>query len=144
MSIRLKMDGFSDLLNEIKLAEGNVEKSVMKCQTKSATILEDNLKREANKSNVPSRLTNSMQPATVKNENGIITAEVGWKKGAYNPKNLSDGYKIVFLNYGTPRRKKHGKIEARGFIQRAKKKAKKPIQTQQEQTLKDILKGLKK
>lgn len=140
----MKLDGFEQLLKELQKAEGNVEKATEKCLRKSADIMQDTLKAEMVKSNVDSGLINAMPPPEIENNHGLITARVGYKKGAYNPDNLSDGYKVVFLNYGTPHRKKHGKVVARGFIQKAKRKAKKPIQQQQENTLKEILKGLKK
>ena len=146
MSIKRKLDGFDDLLKEIQKAEGNVEKATEKCISKSADIMQETLRAEMQKSNVDSGLINNMPPPEIQNEHGLITARVGYKKGAYDPKNLTDAYKVIFVNYGTPYRSKHGKIMGktvkRGFIQRAKSKAKKPIQQQQEATLKEILKGL--
>lgn len=142
MSIRLKLDGFEELMKEIKKAEGNVEKATEKCLRKSADIMQDELKSQMQKANVPSELITAMPAPEIENDYGLITARVGYKKGPYDPTNISDSYKVVFLNYGTPNRKKHGKIVKRGFIQKAKNKARKPIQQQQENTLKEILKGL--
>ena len=85
-----------------------------------------------------------MPPPTIKNDHGKITAECGWKKGSYDPKSPSVGYKVVFMNYGTPRRSKHGQVKPSGFIQKAKNKAKPKIKKTQENALKEILKGLKK
>lgn len=146
MSIKLQLNGFDDLLKEIQKAEGNVQKATEKCLRKSADIMQETLRAEMQKSNVDSGLINNMPPPVIENDHGLITARVGYKKGAYDPTNLTDAYKVVFVNYGTPYRSKHGKILGktvkRGFIQRAKRKAKKPIQQQQEATLKEILKGL--
>lgn len=146
MSIKLQLNGFDDLLKKIQKSEGNVEKAAEKCIRKSADIMQETLSNEMQKSNVDKGLINNMPPPEIQKEHGLITARVGYKKGAYDPKNLTDGYKVVFVNYGTPYRSKHGKIMGktvrRGFIQRAKSKAKKPIQQQQEATLKEILKGL--
>ena len=144
MSIQLKLDGFEQLLKEIQQAEGNVEKATETCLRKSAAIMQDTLKAEMRRSDIDGEFIERMPEYEIEKNYGLITARVGYKKGAYNPDNLSDGYKAVFLNYGTPDRKKHGKVKARGFISRAKSKAKKPIKQQQEATLKDILKGLKK
>lgn len=146
MSIKLQLNGFDDLLKEIQKAEGSVDKAAEKCLRKSADIMQETLKFEMQKSNVDSGLINNMPPPVIEKNHGLITARVGYKKGAYDPTSLTDGYKVVFVNYGTPNRSKHGKILGktvkRGFIQRAKSKAKKPIQQQQEATLKEILKGL--
>ena len=68
--------------------------------------------------------------------------QVGWEMGEYNPQNLSEGFKALFLNFGTPHRSKHGKVKARGFITRAKKKSKKNIKAAQENALNEILRGL--
>lgn len=142
MSIRLKLDGFNDLIKEIEKAGGKTESATMACMEKSAAIMQDELKTQMRTAEAPNDLIDAMPDPIIENDYGKITARVGYKKGTYDPTNLSDGYKVVFLNYGTPRRKKHGKERARGFIQKAKSKAKRKINAEQEKTLKDILKGL--
>lgn len=153
MAIRLNLEGFDDLIREIQRAEGNVEKASEKCLEKSADIMQRELKNEMSKANRSGSadfdsLINKMPAPEIEKKHGLITARVGYKKGPYNPDNLSDGYKVLFINYGTPNRTQHGKIEGKsiklGFIKRAQNKAKKQIQQQQEATLKEILKGLKK
>jgi hypothetical protein len=80
-----------------------------------------------------------MPPPQIIVEGNTYRAEVGYKKGSYDPSNPSDGYKVVFLNYGTPRRTMHGKVKARGFILNAKKKASPQIKKAQKATLEKIL-----
>ena len=143
MSIRLKLDGFDTLLKEIEKAGGKAESATIVCMEKSAQIMQDELKTQMRNSEVKTRLIDAMPAPEIENDHGRITAQVGYKKGVYDPKNPSDAYKVIFLNYGTPRRKKHGKERARGFIQRAKSKAKRKINAEQEKTLNEILKGLK-
>lgn len=143
MSIRLKLDGFSDLLKEIEKAGGKSESAAVTCMQKSAQIMDDELKTQMRNSDVPKDLIDQMPAPIIENDHGLITARVGYKKGTYDPNNLSDGYKVVFLNYGTPYRKKHGKMRSLGFIQKAKSRAKRKITAEQEKTLNDILKGLK-
>lgn len=142
MAIKLKLEGFDELLKEIEKAGGDAQSVTKDCLKKSADIMQDELKSQMQKSDVPSNLINAMPAPEIEEDYGLITARVGYRKGSYDPKNLSDGYKIVFLNYGTPYRKKHGKVKERGFIQRAKSRAKKKIQKQQEEALKEILRGL--
>lgn len=144
MSIKLKLDGFDELIREIEKAGQKIEPVVKSTMQQSAQTMQEELKRQMEKSDVPHDLINSMQPPKIENDHGLITARVGYRKGAFDPKNPSDGYKVVFLNYGTPHRKKHGKVKARGFITRAKNRAKKTIQKQQEAALKEILRGLEK
>ena len=142
MSIKLQLDGFDDLLKKIEQAGGSINNAVESCLKNSAYIMEDELKAQMNKSNVDSGLINRMPAPSIEKDGNRMTARVGYKKGAYNPQNLSDGYEVIFINYGTPRRSKHGKIKARGFIAKAKKKARPQIKKQQETTLKEILRGL--
>lgn len=142
MSIKLQLDGFDELLKKIEKAGGSIDAAAETCIKKSANIMEAELKTQMSKADVDSGLINQMPAPTIEKEGNRITARVGYKKGAYNPNNISDGYKIVFLNYGTPKRKKHGKIKARGFIAKAKNKARPQIKKQQEETLNEILGGL--
>ena len=71
-------------------------------------------------------------------------ARVGYAQTAYNPNNPSDYTKAIFLNYGTPHRSKHGKVTARGFVAKARKKASAPIKKAQKETLEKILERVSK
>ena len=144
MAIKLKLTGFDELLDKIEKAGGKADKATEQCMKKSAETMDAALRSEMQKSNVPSELENAMQPPEVFRDGNVVVAKVGFKKGSYNPKNPSAAYKAIFLNYGTPKRTKHGKVKARGFIQSAKKNARPKIKKQQEETLNDILKELKK
>lgn len=148
MSIRLKLDGFEEMLKKIEKAGGSVDEAVKTCLESSANIMETQLKYEMRDADVPENLIDRMPEAEFENHHGLQSVKVGYRKGTYDPKNLSDGYKVAFLNYGTPRRSKHGKIQEGGkiklgFIARAKRKAKPKIRKAQEKTLDNILKGLK-
>lgn len=147
MSIKLKLEGFDELIKQIEKAGGNVNDIADKCIKKSADIMDAELRDEMRKANVKTSLIDAMPPPQIESSGNRYSARVGYKKGNYNPKNPSDGYKVVFLNYGTPNRTMHGKIQEGGkiklgFIKRAKRKAKTKIKKQQEETLKDILKEL--
>lgn len=147
MSIKLKIDGFDDLLKQIESAGGTIDKATEVCLKESADIMQAELKKQmqaSDKNGTMSGLIGRMPNPTFDHEGNRFSAHVGYEKGDYNPKKLSDGYKVVFLNYGTPRRSKHGKIKARGFIQKAKDKAKPQIKKAQEKTLNEILARLKR
>lgn len=155
MSIKLKIKGFEDLINNIEAAGGS---SVQACENAlkgSAVIMQNELKAEMRMSNVPSDLVNEMPNFSVETNGNRTTARVGYQKGNYDPNNLSTGYKVLFLNYGTPHRKYHGQIREGsplksggtihlGFIQRAKKNANPKIRKQQKQAFEKILERLKK
>lgn len=154
MSIKIKINGFEDLIKNIEAAGGSANKACESAIRQSAQIMQSELKSQMQSSGVPSELVNAMSPPEVESNGNRVTAKVGYEKGAYNPDDPSDGYKVVFLNYGTPHRTKHGKIHEGsttkagtlklGFIQRAKKKAKPKIKKAQEEALKKILARLKK
>lgn len=130
MAIKLDLKGFDEMLRKIEKANGNVDAAAKKCMDKSAQIMQDELKSQmqaADLQNTMSRLISRMPSPRVENDHGLWTATVGYEKGAYDPKNPSDAYEVIFINYGTPRRTKHGKVQARGFIAKAKKKAKSKI-----------------
>ena len=160
----LTLTGFDELINKIERAGGSVRTSVDAVMKESATIMKNELTSQMQKANVDSGLISRMPAPKVEWEGNKCTAKVGYEKGSYNPNNLSDGYKVVFLNYGTPKERHtnqdgqhvflngtwvtlgngRGAIKARGFIAKAKKKAKPQIKKKQEETLHDILKGLEK
>lgn len=129
--------GFDELLNNIEKAGGTIDGAVNSCMKESSQIMQDELKAQMRKKKVSSNLINRMPQPTIEKDGNRITARVGYKKGKYDPKNPSDGYKAVFINYGTPR------INKREFIKAAKNKARPQIKKQQEATLNEILKGLK-
>jgi HK97 gp10 family phage protein len=139
MSIKLKLSGFDDLLEQIQKAGGTVDRAAESCLKQSAQIMQTELKNQMKESGVDNDLIARMPPPEIQQDGNTMIARVGYKKGAYNPDDLSDGFKVVFLNYGTPKRSKHGKVEAKGFIDRAQRKAKKQIKKKQEETLKKII-----
>lgn len=143
MSIKIKLEGFDDLLAGIEKAGGTIDRAAKQCLQQSAQIMHDELKKQMTAANVDSGLINRMPSPEVESSGNRYTARVGYKKGAYDPNNISDGYKVVFANYGTPRRSKHGQQPEKRFIEKAKKKAKTKIKKSQQETLDEILRGLK-
>ena len=146
-SIKLSIN-FAPLLEKIQEAGGDVEKATLSVAKKSANIVEQELKNACNAKNVSESISREIDTTVEKVNSNLYTCKVGWKLGAYNPKKLSAGYKAVFLNYGTPAREtksgaNRGKIEARGFIEDAKKDANKKVKKIQEEALNEMLKGLK-
>ena len=139
--ITLKLDGFEELLKDIEAAGGSINKAVDSAMKQSAQIVQAELKKQmkgASPKAVDSGLINRMPPPSIEWDGNECRAEVGYKKGAYNPKNLDDGYKAVFINYGTPR------IAPREFIKKAKRKSKTPVKKAQEQAFNKILGRLQK
>ena len=135
----LQLKGFDDLLEQIQKAGGSVDRAAESCVRQSAQIMQSELKAQMQAAGVDGDLISSMPPPNIVIEGNSYGAEVGYKKGTFDPRDPSDGYKVVFLNYGTPRRTMHGKVAARGFIQAAKKKARPQIKKAQQATLEKIL-----
>lgn len=143
MSIELKLEGFDDMLTAIEKSGGTIDGAATQCMQTSAQIMHDELTAQMKAANVDSGLINRMPSPEVESKGNRHTARVGYKKGAYDPNNPSDGFKVVFANYGTPRRSKHGQQPVKRFIEKAKKKAKPKIKKAQQETLDKILGGLK-
>ena len=143
MSIKIKLQGFENLINEISEAGGNVNAACDKAIRQSAQIMDAELKSNMKAANVPNDLISRMDEPQIESNANRYQARVGYHKGAYDPANPSDGYKVVFLNYGTPKRTQHGKIVARGFIQKAKRSAKRKIKAEMKNAFEVIIEGLK-
>lgn len=135
----LQLKGFDDLLDKIQKAGGSIDQAADDCLRQSAQVMQAELKAQMQAASVDGDLINSMPPPQITVDGNNYSAAVGYKKGNYDPSDPSDGYKVVFLNYGTPRRTKHGKVAARGFIQKAKNKARPQIKRAQQETLEKIL-----
>ena len=135
----LQLKGFDDLLEKIQKAGGSVDAAADSCLRQSAQIMESELKAQMQAAGVDGNLINRMPPPKITVKNNRYSAAVGYEKGEFDPRDPSDGHKVVFLNYGTPRRTMHGKVAARGFIQAAKKKARPRIKKAQQETLEKIL-----
>lgn len=152
--ISLNLVGFDELLKKIEEAGGSVNGAVDSCMRQSAQIQQDELKAQMRKAvektkkaysngkteyhTTLSKLINRMPPPTIEWDGNVCVTRVGYKKGEYDPKNLSDGYKAVFINYGTPR------ISPREFIKAAQNKAKPQIKKAQEECLNKIIGRLNK
>lgn len=139
--ITLKLEGFEELLQDIEAAGRSMDSAVESCIKQSAKAVDTELRAQLSKAS-QSGLASRMPQPKVEKEANTVSAFVGFEKGTYNPNNLSDGYKALFLNYGTPHRSKHGHEKARNFISKAKKKATPKIKKEQEATLKKILERL--
>lgn len=141
--INIKLEGFEEILKDIEAAGRSIDSAVESCVRQSAQTVDKELRAQL-KQTTESDLADRMPQPTIEREGNRITAFVGFKKGAYNPKNPSDGYRAMFLNYGTPHRQKHGQEAARGFITKAKKTSARIVKKQQKEALNKILSRLKK
>ena len=161
--IKLSLD-FTKMLDDIKAAGGDIEKAAKKVASECADVMADELRGECNASGVPASITREIESGVnVTSGGNVYEVEVGWKKGEYDPKNPSAAYKAIFLNYGTPKERKvekshqhlningewvtfsksRGVIRPRGFIDRARKGAKKKVKKVQRDALNEMLKELK-
>ena len=152
--IKLTTKGFEEMLEAVEKAGGNVDKAARQCAEKSVVILESNLIREAQASGAET----STVSHSVTAKGNIITAETGWELGSYDSSNPSEGYKAMFVEFGTGRHSARGKgkdretaaghnrgsTAPRPFLAQARKKSAKQIHAIQRETLQNIVKELEK
>lgn len=145
--IKLKLTGFDKLLEKVQEASKDASRAAAKVVDESSKVIEAELKNEASASGLPTSLTGEIT-REVTAEGDRYSASTGWKLGNYDPRNLSAGYKAIFLNYGTVRRqtktgKDRGQLEKRDFINRAKKAAKPKVKKLQKQIIDEVMGDLK-
>lgn len=139
--IRVSLDGFEEYIKRLEQANKNVDAAIRKAVDAGADAADRELHAQCDASGVPSSVSREIKK-TVESAGNRYRVKVGWEIENYDPKNPSQGYKALFLNYGTPHRKKHGKVKARGFIAKAKKNSKKKIKEAQQAALDEIIGGL--
>ena len=137
MGVKLKLKGFDDLLERIQKSEGNIDKVAEKCVKASAEIIEQEYKNQMRQSGTDQGLINRMDSIRYETTGNRYAAQVGYEIGQYNPKNLSDAFKALFINYGTPR------IKPREYVAKMKKSAAPKVRKEQEKILKEILEELR-
>ena len=143
MAIKLDFEGFDDLIEKIEAAGGTADRAAESALSASAVIMEEEL-RDQLKAATESELAQRMPRFRIKKDGNAYRAEVGFESTPYNQSDPSDYYKAIFLNYGTPERSQHGKEKARGFIRKAKRRARPKIKEAQQEALEKILERLKK
>lgn len=149
--LKIKLDGFEDILRDIQKAGKDVDKAAKDTIKQSAKIYEQELKSAAKSSGVPDHIVNEVKAET-KAENDRYSAKVGWSLGTYDPTHLSAGYKAMFINYGTVRRQtkkgyNRGEIpkltNAARFTTKAKKKANAKIKRLQKDIIEKVQEDIK-
>lgn len=150
--IKINLKGFEKMLEQLQEAGGDVSRAANSAIKESAKIVESELLTTAAESGVPSDITSEIRTHT-KQEGDRYEAEVGWNMEGYNPKKPSAGYKAVFLNFGTVKRRtlkgyNRGALEKptrnQQFIYKAKKNARPKVKKVQQEILKKALGELEK
>lgn len=149
--ININLKGFEKMLTALQDAGQNVDQQAKRATKESARIVEQELREQCQTAGVPESITREIKTTTSTEGDGRYSAKVGWKLGNYDPHNPSEGYKAIFLNYGTVRRqtksgKNRGEIhkpaQSQQFIYAAKKKARTKVKKLQKQMLEEITGGL--
>lgn len=162
----LSFEGFDELIDRIKKANGDAPKAAMQAVKEGAATYRGILYDKCKAAGVPDDLLNGIETKIDPDASGErIAATVGWQLPQYDPTNPADGYKVIFMNYGTARRevltnkplrvringqwktlnknhKNRGAEIKRGFIGAAKKSAKKKIRQAEENALNRIIKDI--
>lgn len=136
--IKLEFKGFDDMIEKIRKAERDVKPIVNDCMKNAAEIQWVELGQAMLDTGVDSDLVDRMPEPKVEWQGDRCRAIVGYPVGTYNPNNLSDAFKVIFHNYGTP------KYKGKFFIATAKKTAAPQIRKETKKALTQIIKEIEK
>lgn len=136
--IKLEFKGFDDMIEKIRKAERDVKPIVNDCMKNAAEIQWVELGQAMLDTGVDSGLVDRMPEPKVEWQGDRCKVFVGYPVGTYDPNNLSDAYKVIFHNYGTP------KYKGKFFIATAKKTAAPQIRKETKKALKQIIKEIEK
>lgn len=148
--IKINLKGFEKMLEDIQAAGKDADAVAAQAITESAQVVEEELRAATKSAGVPDDITNAIRKKKT-HEGDRYEAEVGWELGTYNPKDPSSGYKAIFLNYGTVRRRtrmgfNRGAIPKRTtdqqFIYAAKKRSRAKVRKIQQEMLERALRDL--
>ena len=137
-SISLEFKGFDEMIKKLQQAEKDVKPIVNDLMQNAAKIQQKELVQAMTDANIDSGLIERMPAPRVVWDGDRCKASAGYLVGSYNPRDISDGYKVIFHNYGTP------KYEGKFFIAKAKEIATPQIKKDTRKTLKAIVKELDK
>lgn len=135
--IKLDLKGFAEYAQKVQDAGASVDATADIVIRSSANIMKTEYQTAMASTGTSGSLIGRMPAPEIEKSGNKSTAFVGYHKGAYVPNNISDGYKAVFLNYGTPR------IKPRKFIDMAKKSAKPKIRKDMQKVIDEVVERLK-
>lgn len=151
----LKLTGFENFLEDLQEAGKRIDVEGRKCFEKAAENIYDELVAKAESAGLDNRLIEQISEEWDENGNANRwNYSVGWKKAHPKANPLPDTYKVMFYNYGTPRRTTKAGYNrgaesphpkgSHGFIKKAKLAAANKNKKLYKDTLSKILEGLKK
>lgn len=136
----LSLDGFEELLARLDKAGASLDRIADDCARGAAEECRQSLVAEMRRAKVDADIIRAMPAPRIEREGNRWAVQVGFFKDHYDPREPSEAYKAIFLNYGTPHRTEaKGQIKARGFVKKAKRKAAKAVKARQEKALRDML-----
>ena len=137
-SISLEFKGFDAMIKKLQQAEKDVKPIVNDLMENAAKIQQKELVQAMTDANIDSGLIEQLPAPRVVWDGDRCKASAGYPVGSYNPRELSDVFKLIFHNYGTP------KYQGKFFIAKAKETATPQIKKETRKTLKAIVKELDK
>ena len=140
------LDGFEEMIEALTKAGNDLEAIAADCAKRSAEIADSNLRRQMSAAGgAASDMIGHLPKPSIEHEGNIWTVKVGFEMpDRLDERNPAEGHKAVFLNYGTPHRMEDkGQVAAQKFVTKARKKSVREIKKAQEESLAEMLKGLK-
>ena len=153
MALKLTLKGFENYLVQLRTAGKDVEKIAEKALKESGDILYASLVKNTKGSGLSEDTIRKMEetlqkPTIYKDYLGDkiskVSVELGYRKGDYDPDDLSGGYVALFNEYGTVERyteehENRGKLAERSFTRRAIKQSSGRIRKVQKEIIEEGL-----
>lgn len=150
----LQLQGFDEFLEELEKAGAKMDTEGRKCFEKCAENLYDELYAKASSAGLDNRLLEQLEEEFIEvSSKNVWYYECGWKKQKPKVNPLPDTYKVMFYNYGTPKRTTRSganrgtesahPVGSHGFIKKAKLAVRNKNKKLQKETLNRIIGGLK-
>lgn len=136
MKAKFATPDFKDFIEKLESKNESAESFVKKAILESAKVTQQEID---NATSLQNKISGKMQSATFT----PVVESVGYAqvraRVGFNKQKLEGSLHAIFLNFGTPKRKEHGQVEATNFYTKAIKKSAKARREIQNQIIKDIV-----
>lgn len=142
MPLKMKIPNLSEEIKRLNVVAKKSDAIFKQVAVRAGQAMQNEIKSELAKAPYPTGgIAAGMMPLEADKIGDSVSIEVGWKLGSY-PKNstvpTSDGWKALFINYGTPHNK------AYPFMDKASEESTKLARKEARKAVTELIKELNK